>query len=68
MVYSECFKQHYSKRFSDMSVSFLLKYENNLSELIDSDLFSDLLLADEVMVLYELIRNECVKRLAICNV
>ena len=45
--------------------SYIAAQEEILSKLIDSDLFSDFVLADEVIILYDLIRDECVKRLAL---
>ena len=67
MNYNEHFEKHYRSWLEDMSASRLIEYEQNLSRFIDSDLFSDSPLSDETIVLYELIRDECVKRVAIMS-
>lgn len=64
MEYMEQFKVHYCEWFKNFSNSSLVKYEENLSKLIDSELFSDCILSDEIVLLHELIRDECVNRLA----
>lgn len=62
MKFNEHFKQHYEEWLKGCSAKSLVMYEQNLSRLIDSDLFSDCILSDEIIMLYELIRNECVAR------
>ncbi len=42
----------------------MVEQEAVLSQLIDSDLFQNFILADEVIMLYDMICDECVKRLA----
>ena len=63
--FSKVFKEYHSYYFSNWKVASLVEQEEILSKLIDSDLFSDFVLADEVIILYDLIRDECVKRLAV---
>ena len=60
--YNEQFVEYYRDWFSDMPLECILTYEENLSALIDSNLYDGFCLQDEVNVLYELIRDECVKR------
>ena len=62
MKYEEHFEQHYEEWLKGFSARSLVDYEQNLSKLIDSDLFRDCILSDEIILLYELIRNECVAR------
>ena len=64
MKFQEQFKEDYKQWFKEMSAKHLIKYEQNLSQYIDSDLFEDSLLADEVLILYELVRDECVYRVS----
>ena len=58
----EKFEEHYEEWLKGMKAKSLVDYEQNLSKLIDSDLFSNCILSDEIILLYELIRNECVVR------
>lgn len=62
MKYMEQFEEHYEEWLKGMKAKSLVDYEQNLSKLIDSDLFSNCILSDEIILLYELIRNECVVR------
>ena len=61
----EEFTKYYKDWFSSWNASNLIKQEQLLSDLIDSDLFMDFILCDEVVLLYDLIRDECVRRLAL---
>ncbi len=58
------FKQYYENWLHGFSNDELVRHEQNLSDVIDSDLFPGFLLSDEVLVLYELVRDECVRRLS----
>ena len=58
------FEKYYRNWFSTCKASQLVKYEQNLSKFIDSDLYFDCVLCDEINVLYELVRDECVYRVA----
>ena len=60
----EQFEKHWEEQLRHYKAKSLVEYEQNLSKFIDSDLFSDCILSDEVVLLYELIRNECVRRVA----
>lgn len=62
--FSKQFEEYYRNWFSQCKASQLVKYEQNLSRFIDSDLYCDFVLCDEVNVLFELIRDECVYRVA----
>lgn len=58
------FSEYYKEWFSRWNASSLVEQEQVLSDLIDSELFMDFILNDEVILLYDLIRDECVRRLA----
>lgn len=62
MKYYELFRVHYREWIAGMKSSSIVEYERNLSALIDSDLFDDCILNDEISALYDIIRDECVKR------
>ena len=64
MKFQEQFKEDYKQWFKEVSAKQLIKYEQNLSQYIDTDLFDNSLLADEVLILYDLIRDECVYRVS----
>lgn len=64
MKFEQQFEQDYRQWFKGMHVKQLVEYEQNLSAFIDSDLFDGFVLADEVLMLYELIRDECVYRVS----
>jgi hypothetical protein len=62
MEFTKQFKKDYQQWFREMSSKQLIAYEQNLSLYIDSELYENSILADEVEILYELIRDECVYR------
>ena len=64
MEYREHFKHYYSEWLKGFSISRLVEVEENIGRLIDCDLFSEFLLSDETILLYELVRDECVCRLS----
>lgn len=64
MKFQEQFKIDYEQWFREMRAKQLVKYIHNLEQYIDSDLFEDSLLADEVLILYELAHDECVYRVS----
>lgn len=64
MDYKEMFSQYWEERFRYFKASRLIEAEQWLSVFIDSDLFEDSMLSDEALVMYELVRDECVKRVA----
>lgn len=64
MKFQEQFKIDYEQWFREMHAKQLVKYIHNLEQYIDSDLFEDSLLADEVLILYDLARNECIYRVS----
>ena len=49
--------------FSHWRISSLVEQEFILLQLINSDLFEDFILIDEVIVLHGLVRDECMRRL-----
>ena len=63
--FDKVFREYHKEYFSHWNVSSLVEQEEVLSKLIDSDLFQEFILADEIIVLYDMIRDECVKRLAL---
>lgn len=65
MEYRKLLIEHFEEMFASMSPKQLVKTEDWLSKFIDSDLFEDSLLADEVTYLYESVRDECVKRVSL---
>lgn len=60
--YYDSFKAYYREWLSGMDSSNIVDYERNLSALIDSDLFDDCILSDEISMLYDIIQDECVCR------
>lgn len=65
MNYMDIFKEHYKEYFRSMSASRLVEQEERLSRLLDDDEFSHVLLIDEAIAMYELIRDECVCRVCL---
>lgn len=62
MDYKEIFKAHYAEWLADFDDARLVEVIENLEQLIDSDIFRELLLGDEVTILYDIARDECVER------
>ncbi len=58
------FEEYHKELFSHWEASSLVEQEALLSQIIDSDLFDNFVLIDEVILLHDLIRNECVNRLS----
>ena len=67
MAYSKQFKEHYQEWFRGFSAKRLVECEENLSSFIDCDLFHDFILSDEVILLYDMVRDECVRRVAMMS-
>lgn len=65
MGYMDSFRDYYTERFSGSSASTLVEQEDLLSKFIDNDDFISLWLMDEAIAMYEIVRDECVKRVAI---
>lgn len=63
-AYNERFNDYYTDFLSRCSAKQLVKFEQGVSKFIDSDLFEDSILSDEMVALFELIRDECVHRVA----
>lgn len=63
--FSQMFKAYFKEWFSGCNIATLVKQEDILSQLIDSDFGPDFILIDEVIVLYDLVRDECVNRLVL---
>ncbi|MCC8139472.1 MAG: hypothetical protein LIO67_04075 [Lachnospiraceae bacterium] len=64
MDYMDTFKSHYRGVLSQSSTSALVRVDDNLSRLIDSDLTEGCMLLDEIQALHGLCRDECMHRLA----
>lgn len=62
--YLEHFTEHYKDWFKGMHIKRLVECEENLSSFIDCDLFGSFILSDEVILLYDMVRDECVRRVA----
>lgn len=63
--YVESMKEYYQNYFRHCSASSLVLFESHFSKLIDDDFFEETLLIDDVLMLYELVRDECVRRVAL---
>ncbi len=64
MKYEEHFKKNYADLIQGFDNDSLVTSERDLRCFIDSEFYQDFLLAKELHVLYELIRDECVRRVA----
>lgn len=58
------FIDYHKKIFSNWKTTTLVEQEKLLGQIIDSDMAEDFVLIDEVIELYDMVRDECVKRLA----
>ncbi|WP_143469180.1 hypothetical protein [Lachnoclostridium sp. An14] len=63
MGYLESFEEHYRRFFSALSLCELVQFYHGLSKILDDDICSSVL-TDEVLLLYDLIRDECVRRVS----
>ena len=63
-LYDKSFEIYFREWLKDFRSHELVEHEQILCKMIDSDLVADSLLMDEVMILFNLIRDECVKRVA----
>ena len=63
--YMDYVKDFYTDYFKHCSAAELVKREDEFSKLIDDDFSADSLLLDETLLLYELVRNECVHRVSL---
>lgn len=61
--FQDCFYFYHLERIRHWKVSTLVEQEKLLSEILDSHLLEDLVLIDEIICLYDLVRDECVSRL-----
>lgn len=61
--FQDCFYFYHRERIHHWKVSTLVEQEKLLSEILDSHLLEDLVLIDEIICLYDLVRDECVARL-----
>lgn len=63
MNYLDIFKKHYSERFTHWNLSLVVECVQSLEKFIDDDeLCVDFPLLDEVLIMYDLLRDECVNR------
>lgn len=65
--YNRMFAEYWEKRYTDYSLSHLVQDEQWLSRFIDSDAFTESPLSDEVLEMFDLVRNECVRRVAMMS-
>ena len=63
MDYMELFKTRYGEWLADFDNKCLIETIDNLEQFIDSDIFDNFLLDDEVLALYDMARDECVERI-----
>lgn len=59
----ELYKIHYRDVVTRWSDCCLFRQEALLSRMIDSDDYSNLMTFDEILALYDVIRDECVRRI-----
>lgn len=64
MMYFDSFREYYKRLLSTVKLSTLAQQEEILSRMIDDDTVADSYLIDEVVLLYDLVRDECVRRIA----
>lgn len=64
--HTEILEKYYRELFRNFTVHDLVKHEQILSDLIDDERVYDSLVIDDVMKMYELIRDECVRRVVMC--
>lgn len=65
MSYDECFSEHWKARYAHCRIDNLVRDEDVLSAIIDSDFASDCPLIDEILLVHDIVRDECVKRCSI---
>lgn len=63
--YMEYLKEFYKDYFSACTLSELVRREDQFTRLLDDDAFSYTLLIDMALALHELVRDECVRRVAL---
>lgn len=62
--YDDFFRAYWHERFVGSSLKGLVEWERQLSVMIDSDTFDSNPLSDEILVMFDLVRSECVRRCA----
>ncbi len=60
-------EEHFKAVFAHTHIKDLVRYEADLSKFIDSDFFNGFILQDEILVIYDLVRDECVNRCRISS-
>lgn len=60
--FEDVFSEYWKGRFETFSLANLVFYANSISKFIDNGFVENFILADEIIVLHELIRDECVHR------
>lgn len=63
--FRKTFEEYHKELFSHWKASSLVEQEALLFQIIDSDLFDNFVLIDEVILLHDLVRDECVRRLSV---
>lgn len=67
MKYIDFFRRYYFGFFKSCDNNSLVNYEHTLKDIIDCGLHSDIPVTDEILILYEMVRDECVFRLSIID-
>lgn len=63
MRYYEIFKQRYSNMLKGYCDAELVKAVSEIEMIIDSDITNAFPMIDELMIIYDIVRDECVSRL-----
>lgn len=64
LVNEKTFCREWKELLTAFDNDSLVRSERNLASFIESDFHEDFILSDEVTCLYELVRDECVRRVA----
>ena len=64
-AYDKAFESYYREWFKNFEPHNLVRHEQILCDMIDSDLVAESLLMDEVMKMREFIHDECLRRVAL---
>lgn len=62
--HTEIFEKYYREWFKNFDSRDLVKHEQLLADLIENELVYESLIIDDVVKMFEFIRDECVRRVA----